>query len=63
VDHFVVICAVALATAAVSMWFGWRLVTIIRADGYGFLRASSGLPRDWAPAELPSTPYSLKPHR
>jgi hypothetical protein len=53
----------ALATAAVSMWFGWRLVTIIRADGYGFLRASSGLPRDWAPAELPSTPYSLKPHR
>lgn len=62
-DHFFVILAIAAAAAAASFWFGWRLATIIRADGYGFLRASSGLPRDWAPPELPSTPYSVAPHR
>lgn len=50
------------AFAAFSVWFSWRLTTIIKADGYGF-RSSSGLPRDWAPPELPSTPYSVKPHR
>lgn len=48
--------------AAGSAWFSWQLTTIIKRDGYGF-RSSSGLPRDWAPAELPSTPYSVKPHR
>jgi hypothetical protein len=53
------VAAVVLGT---SGWFGWWLTGIIKADGYGF-RASSGLPRDWAPPELPSTPYSVKPHR
>ncbi|MBA3266047.1 MAG: hypothetical protein H0T14_06705 [Nocardioidaceae bacterium] len=41
--------------------YALHLVWLIRSDGYGF-RSSSGLPRDWAPAELPSTPYSAKPH-
>jgi hypothetical protein len=63
VDHFVVVLLIAAAATALSLWFGWRLATIVRADGYGFLRASSGLPRDWAPPDLPSTPYSVKPHR
>ncbi len=45
------------AVVAVAAWFAVRLITVIRADGYGF-RAASGLPRDWAPPELPSTPYS-----
>ncbi len=48
--------------AAVTGWFGWRLAALVKADGYGF-RSSSGLPRDWAPPELPSTPYAVKPHR
>ncbi len=53
---------VPLASLAVwSLWFGWRLTSIIKADGYGF-RSSSGLPRDWAPTELPSTPYVARPH-
>ncbi len=51
----------AATVAVVVAWFVVRLVTIIRADGYGF-RAASGLPRDWAPPELPSTPYSTKAH-
>ncbi len=59
---FLSVDAVYAAFAAGSAWFGWRLATIIKRDGYGF-RSSSGLPRDWAPAELPSTPYSVKPHR
>ncbi len=58
-DSFAVLTACAVALAA---WFGWRLATLIRADGYGF-RSSSGLPRDWAPPELPSTPYAVKPHQ
>jgi hypothetical protein len=58
-----VLLGLAVVAVAVSAWFAWRLATIIREDGYGFLRASSGLPRDWAPPELPSTPYSVKPHR
>ena len=62
-DHFVAVLLIAAAAVAVCAWFGWRLVAIIKADGYGFLRASSGLPRDWAPPELPSTPYSVAPHR
>ncbi len=51
-----------LIVSAVSSWFSWRLTMMIKADGYGF-RSSSGLPRDWSPAELPSTPYSVKPHQ
>ncbi len=53
--------SVVLATIAFSVWYGHRLFTLIKNDGYG-LRSSSGLPRDWAPPELPSTPYSAKPH-
>jgi hypothetical protein len=55
--------ATILATiGALTLVFGWRLLAIIKADGYG-LRSSSGLPRDWSPApELPSTPYLVKPH-
>lgn len=48
--------------AAFSGWFGWRLTAMIKADGYGF-RSASGLPRDWAPPQLPSTPYAVKPHQ
>lgn len=55
----VVILGAAVAVAAV--WFAVRLTAIIKADGYGF-RAASGLPRDWAPSDLPSTPYSNKAH-
>ena len=55
----VLIVGVALTAAAV--WFAVRLTAIIKADGYGF-RAASGLPRDWAPSDLPSTPYSKKAH-
>lgn len=51
---------VAVVFASASS-FGWWLAAVIKADGYGF-RATSGLPRDWSPAELPSTPYALKPH-
>lgn len=53
---------VAAAVLASAGGFGWWLAGMIKADGYGF-RAASGLPRDWAPPELPSTPYSVKPHR
>lgn len=58
----VTVLTAVLAALVVSAWLSWRLTTIIKRDGYGF-RSSSGLPRDWAPAELPSTPYSVKPHR
>ncbi len=51
---------VATATTLI-VWFALRLTSFIKADGYGF-RSSSGLPRDWAPADLPSTPYVAKPH-
>lgn len=54
--------AVSALLIAPSTWFGWWLAGVIKADGYGF-RAASGLPKDWAPPELPSTPYSAKPHR
>ena len=47
-----------LAVAALA--FGAWLVRTVRADGYGY-RASSGLPRDWSPTDLPSTPYSRTP--
>jgi hypothetical protein len=48
--------------AIFTLVLGWRLVSIVKADGYGF-RSSSGLPRDWSPTpELPSTPYLVKPH-
>jgi hypothetical protein len=53
------------ATAVLAtVWFLVHLVSLIKSDGYGF-RSSSGLPKDWAPPELdlPSVPYSVKPHR
>lgn len=52
------------AIAFATVWFFLHLVGLIKSDGYGF-RSSSGLPRDWAPPDLdlPSTPYSVKPHR
>jgi hypothetical protein len=49
------------AVTVFSVWLVWRLASIIKADGYGF-RSSSGLPRDWAPPESQSIPYSVKPH-
>lgn len=49
------------AGISVSGWYLLHLLHVIKADGYGF-RSSSGLPKDWAPPELPSTPYSAKPH-
>lgn len=55
------------AVVVFSVWYGRRLFRIIKADGYGF-RSSSGLPRgwspsdDWSPDDLPSTPYSVRPH-
>jgi len=52
---------VLLAGIVVSVWYGLHLLHVVKADGYGF-RSSSGLPKDWAPPELPSTPYSAKPH-
>lgn len=54
--------ALVAAGVALALLFGWRLLAIIKADGYG-LRSSSGLPRDWSPStDLPSTPYAVKPH-
>ncbi|MEJ7706083.1 MAG: hypothetical protein WKF82_01710 [Nocardioidaceae bacterium] len=50
-----------VAAGLLTWWAGRYLFRIVRTDGYGF-RSSSGLPRDWAPAELPSTPYTVKPH-
>jgi hypothetical protein len=54
-----VLALAILAVAAVG--YAVRLVVMIKRDGYGF-RSSSGLPRDWAPTETQSWPYSLKPH-
>ncbi len=51
----------AVGFAATVSWCGIRLRAMVKADGYGF-RAASGLPRDWAPSDLPSTPYSTKAH-
>jgi hypothetical protein len=52
-----------MAVTAVAVWYLWRLVRIVKSDGHIF-RASSGLPRDWSPApDLPSIPYTAKPHR
>jgi hypothetical protein len=51
-----------LALAIVGAWFAVHLIRMIKLDGYGF-RAGSGLPRDWSPTpDLPSTPYTAKPH-
>jgi hypothetical protein len=57
------IAAVALIAAmAGAAWYLWRLFRIVRSDG-SILRASSGLPRDWSPSpDLPSLPYTVKPH-
>jgi len=52
---------IAILTATFGVWYGLRLFQLIRTDGYG-PRSSSGLPRDWSPPELPSTPYSTKAH-
>jgi hypothetical protein len=50
------------AIGVFALAFGWRLVSFIKADGYGF-RSASGLPRDWSPEpDLPSVPYLVKPH-
>lgn len=57
---FAVVTSLA-AVAVGSAWFAARLVAVIKSDGYGF-RAASGLPRDWAPSDTQSTPYSEKPH-
>ncbi len=55
------VIAIAIMTAlAVAALFA-EIAHLIRMDGYGF-RSSSGLPRDWAPPDLPSTPYNVKPH-
>jgi hypothetical protein len=57
------IAALALiAASALAAWYLWKLIRLVRSDGYVF-RASSGLPRDWSPsADLPSLPYTVKPH-
>ena len=47
--------------AVAAVWFVAHLATIIKQDGYGF-RSASGLPRDWAPPETQSEPYSVKQH-
>lgn len=60
-DPIAVILPLSLLAAA-GGWLGWRLAVLVKADGYGF-RAASGLPRDWAPPELPSTSYVVRPHR
>jgi hypothetical protein len=52
-----------VATAAVAVFYLWRLFRIVKTDGH-ILRASSGLPADWSPSpDLPSVPYTVKPHR
>ena len=52
-----------IAATAVAGWYVWRLFRLIKTDGHSF-RASSGLPRDWSPTpDLPSIPYTVKPHR
>jgi hypothetical protein len=52
----------AIAVGVVAVAFGRWLFSFIKADGYG-LRTASGLPRDWSPSsDLPSIPYSVKPH-
>ena len=54
--------SIAAAIGVFALAFGWRLVSIIKADGYG-LRSASGLPRDWSPEpDLPSFSYTVKPH-
>jgi hypothetical protein len=54
--------SIVAAIGVFALAFGWRLVSIIKADGYGF-RTSSGLPRDWSPSpDLPSFSYVAKPH-
>ena len=50
----------ALLTVVLTSWLAWQLMSLIKRDGYG-LRSASGLPRDWAPPERPSTPYSITP--
>jgi hypothetical protein len=51
-----------IAGLTLAALYLWRLFCIIGSDGY-ILRASSGLPRDWSPSpDLPSTPYTVKPH-
>jgi hypothetical protein len=57
------IAAVLLvASTVLAAWYLWRLFRIVRSDGHIF-RASSGLPRDWSPSpDLPSVPYTVKPH-
>jgi len=55
------IVILGVVAVAAALWFAARLRAMVKADGYGF-RAASGLPRDWAPADLPSTPYSTKAH-
>jgi hypothetical protein len=56
------LAALVIVAAAVAAWYLWRLFRIVRTDGHIF-RAASGLPRDWSPSpDLPSLPYSVKPH-
>lgn len=55
------ILVAVLTSIAFGVWYGVRLFHLIKTDGYGH-RSSSGLPRDWSPSELPSTPYSTRPH-
>jgi hypothetical protein len=57
------IAALAVVAAVVAAaWYLWRLVQYVRSDGH-IRRASSGLPRDWSPSpDLPSYPYTVKPH-
>ena len=53
---------VLIVVTAVAVWYLWKLFRIVKTDGHIF-RASSGLPRDWSPTpDLPSLPYTVKPH-
>ncbi|MBA3310570.1 MAG: hypothetical protein H0U28_11060 [Nocardioidaceae bacterium] len=56
---FLIAIAIAGAVAVAALLA--EIAHLIRMDGHG-LRSSSGLPRDWAPPELPSTPYNVKRH-
>ena len=58
----IAVITLVVAAAVVTAWYVARLASLIKSDGLGF-RAASGLPRDWSPSvDLPSTPYTKKPH-
>ena len=61
-SNFFFMVTLLIGLAGLSGWLWWRLVSFVRADGYGSPVSPGGL-SDWGPRHLPSTPYSLTPPR